>query len=356
MSVCFELKNRRMIRMILILSIILTLTSCGEGKSAFNNSNSSDAKRKGSFSHVDKNVDLFWIRDLVDHTGQELGFISLSDIYTLSEHADSLAIPLQEEMESEDLQYIPLTATYRNRFLAATNISETDSVFIYDYSTNVLLAFPVHELEVVANLNMYTNADECPCSQYEYMIGFEVAKNKLTGLSAYFYTTLVAVGAENPFVKGQLKPVVWEKINPEKFPSKKSKLTPSQTQYTHKNARKGPIYFYEIPNYQIFVQDYTDSTNTNFILDRHVLVIDKNSGKLTTEFMLSESESASLVTLPIQMDAANELFMEKQWAGKLLKNQPEVIFGFESVSFGCPRIDYLNSNRSFIRLNCDNRH
>lgn len=345
-----------MIRMILILSIIFTLTSSGSGKSAFNNANSFDAKSKRDFTHVDQNVDLFWLRDLVDHTGQELGFISLSDSYTLSEHEDSLAVPSPEEMETEDLQYFPLTATYRNRFLEATNITEKDSVFIYDYATNVLLAFPIHELKVVANLNIYTNADECPCSQDEYMIGFEVAKYKLVGLSAYFYTSLVAVGAENPFVKGQLMPVVWEKINPGKFPSKKSRLTPSQLQYTHKNARKGPVYFYEIPNYQIFVQDYTDSTNTNYILDRHVLVIDKNSGKLSTELMLSESESASLVPLPIQTESAGEPFMEKQWAGKLLKNQPEVIFGFESVSFGCPRIDYLNSNRSFIRLNCDNRH
>lgn len=302
-----------MIRMILILSIIFALTSCGEGKSTFNNTNSENKTESAfadDFTALEETVDLFWIRDLVDHTGQELGFISLSDSYTTSEHEDSLAVPTPEEMESGDLQYIPLPATYRNRFLEATNITETDSVFIYDYSTNVLLAFPVHDLKVAANLNIYTNADECPCSQDEYMIGFEVAKNKLVGLSAYFYTTLVAVGTENPFVKEQLKPVVWEKINPEKFPSKKSKLTPWQLQYTHKNAQKGSVYFYEIPNYQIFVQDYTDSTNLNHILDRHLLVIDINSGKLTTEFMLSDSESASLVPFPIEMEAADELFME----------------------------------------------
>lgn len=345
--------------MILILSIIFAMTSCGEGKSAFNHVNSENKTESAfddDFTALEETVDLFWLRDLVDHTGQELGFISLSDSYTLSEHEDSLAVPTPEEMESQYLQYFPLATTYRNRFLDATNIAETDSVFIYDYATNVLLAFAVHDLKVVANLNMYTNAEECPCSQDEYMIGFEVAKNKLAGLSAYFYTTLVAVGAENPFVKGQLKPVVWEKINPEKFPSKKSKLTPSQTQYAHKNAQKGSVYFYEIPNYQIFVQDYTDSTNLNYILDRHVLVMDINSGKLSTELMLSESESASLVPLSIQTEAADELFMEKQWAGKLLKNQPDVIFGFESVSFGCPRIDYLNASNTFIRLNCHNRH
>ena len=64
-------------------------------------------------------------------------FISLSEIYPLNENPDSLAIPDLREKEIEEapnFPYFKLDSTYRQKFLSATNISETDKVFIYDYS------------------------------------------------------------------------------------------------------------------------------------------------------------------------------------------------------------------------------
>lgn len=303
-----------------------------------------------------KDLNLFWIRDLEENARQRVGLISLSDIYPLSEHPDSLAIPRIENIENQNLLYFKLNSTFRKRLLSKTNISETDSVFIYDYSTDVLLSFSVSKLNTVAYLNIYMDVKDCPCSQSDYMIGFEVPKSNLKGLGKYFSDALVFIGKENPFVQGQMKSIVWKKIKNEKFPIEKSNLPELQRQLSHKNAVKEQAYLYEIENYQIYIQDYTQQNNLTRVQNRHLIVIDKLTTNVVNELMFINSEGASLAPLNFGINNTNYPDLKEQWFGKLFKDKPEVIFGFQWVSFGCPAIMYINSNDKFIEINCDNRH
>jgi hypothetical protein len=301
-----------------------------------------------------KDFDLFEILDVEGRTNKKVGFISLSDILPLCEHSDSVVIPILENIDNQNLLYFELSSIYRKRFLSRTNISESDSVFIYDYSTDAQLSFSVEKLNVVACLNVYMDIKDCPCSQYDYMIGFEVAKNNLNGVGKYFAETLVFIGKENPFVRGKMKPIVWAKIKPEKFPLKKSNLT--ETKMQNKNTVKGQAYAYETDSHQIFIQDYQNPEYEYIYAteNRHLIVINKKYKKVENEMLLSADEGTTLAPLNFGIDGNNH--DKIQWIGQLFKDKPEVMFGFQWFSFGCPEINFINSKNKSIQINCDNRH
>jgi hypothetical protein len=272
---------------------------------------------------------------------QSFLFISLSEIYPFSENPDSLPIPDLREKEIEEapnFTYFKLDSTYRKRFLNATNISETDKVFIYDYSINALQAFTVKNLKVIACLNIY--GADWPYSPNDYMIGFEIDKKFLKGSDKYFTNSLVYVGKENPFVRGQVKPIIWKKIEPNDFPSKE--LPSYDTSYAGKCAT-GDVYKFEMEGLQYFVQDLVRLAD-KWISVKRLIVIDLKTKETVCEKLIYSGESASFAPL------------DNQWTGKLFKNKPPVIFGFHWVSFGCPSITFLNPTDSNIYINCDNRH
>jgi uncharacterized protein (TIGR02145 family) len=304
-----------------------------------------------------QDMELYWLRDLEDNTKLKVGFVSFSDNYQLSESPDSLAIPDVREMEKEHLQYFKLGSEYRKRFLAGTKISETDTVFIYDYATDVLHSFSVKNLNVVAYLNDYMTPDNCsPCHQYDYMIGFEIKKQFLTGMGDYYSNVLVYVGKENPFARGQMKAIVWKKIDFNDFPLTKAKLQTT-------NLPKGNVYLYESDEFHYFLQDLVRIRNYNGVWARHLLVIDKKNEEVVAEKLVCNNEGSSPADLNFGIDRedfadstidyANYIY---QWTGKLFKNKPLVVFGLEWVSFGCPSIILLDPAEESIDINCDNRH
>lgn len=358
-------QTAQMKQIIVILSLIIfTLTSCNENKAETKKTVeivATDEFALNDYSDLNepinytKELDLYWLLDLEENANKKAGFISLSDVYPLSEHIDSLAIPNLENVNKDSLQYFKLDSSYRNRFLSKTKISETDSLFIFDYSTDVQLSFPIKKLNVVAYLNTYMDINDCPCNQYDYMIGFEVTKNNLNGLGNYYSDALVFIGKENPFTQGQMKPIVWQKVKAEKFPLGRSNLTEMQKKYKHNNAIKGQAYLYETDSYQIFIQDYTEPNNL-MVQDRHLIVIDKKSGNVVNETMFSNSEGTMLAPLNFGINNTNYPDLKEQWIGKLFKGKPEVLFGFQWVSFGCPSIIFVNSQDKYVQINCDNRH
>lgn len=303
---------------------------------------------------ITQEIDLFWLQDLEINTGIKVGFVSLSDIYTLSEHTDSLSIPSLENINNkEELQYFKLSTEYRERFLSKTNISETDSLFIYDYSKDVLLSFSVKTLNVSANLNAYSSVNDYGLTQHDYEIGFGMSKDLLSELiNGWYYDILVFIGKENPFTRGQMKPIKWKKINSAEFPIAKSNFTPTQ------NTKKGiTCFLYETNEYQYFIQDYSEQITDSYDnKKRHLMIIDKKSGNLIIERGLNDSEGSSVAPLNFGINNPNYPDLKEQWTGKLFKNKPEVVFGFEWVSFGCPSIIFLNSKMNNIYINCDNRH
>lgn len=273
------------------------------------------------------------------------GFVSLSDIDRLSEHPDSLALPDFNDNEidgHEKFSYIELGGKYRERFFSRTNLSETDKVFIYSYSEDIIVSIPVSELKVVAWLNAYTSPDECPCPEYYYQIGFEIESKYLTGFEKHFINTLVYVGEKNPFVRNQVKPVVWKKIDSTEFPSK---LVSTEVNFNFGNDdfeyQIGTSYKFENQQYQFFIQELIKK---DWQFGLRLLVVDRKTKEKIDERLYRSGESSSFAPL------------DNQWVGYLFKNKPMVIFDFKWISFGCPSITLLGSNEKEIIINCDNRH
>ena len=217
----------------------------------------------------------------------------------------------------------------------------------------IILSFSVETLSLSANLNAYSSVNDYGLSHLDYEIGFGISKDLLSELTdGWYYDILVFIGKENPFIRGQLSPIKWEKINASEFPFSKSNLTPTQ------NTTKGlDCFFYEKNEHQYFIQDYTEQITDEYTnKKRHLMIIHKKSGILIIERLFNDSEGTSVAPLNFEIDNSNYPNLKAQWTGKLFKNMPEVAFGFEWVSFGCPSFIFLNSKIADIYINCDNRH
>jgi len=176
-------------------------------------------------------------------------------------------------------------------------------VFIYDYSIDALVSFTVKNLNVVACLNVY--GADWPYSQDDFMIGFEVNKNSLTDFDKYFTNSLAYVGKKNPFVRGQVKPIIWKKIDPSDYPSKELPA------YDHSYAGKcvtGDAYKFEIDGLQYFVQDLVRLAD-NWVSVKRLIVIDLKTKETVCEKLFYSGESASFAPL------------DNQWTGRLFKNK-----------------------------------
>lgn len=287
-----------------------------------------------------KDLDLFLMLDLEGNANKKVGIVSLSDKYPLSEHPDSSAIPSLENVDSHGLLYFALDSIYRKRFLSKNNISELDSLFIYDYSTDTLCSFPVNKLRVVAYLNIYMSPEDCPCNQKDYMIGFEVAKTSLNGLGKYFSNALVIIGKENPFVQGRMKRVQWKKIESKNFPTMPINAADASMIRNYQSIA-GSHYFYKHDNLLYYLQEFVKGGGVDAM---RLLVLNAKTKEFICERIYFDSEGGYLASIT------------SQWTGKLFKNKPPVIFGFEHFSFGCSGIVVLKSKENDMVINCDNRH
>lgn len=270
--------------------------------------------------------------------------IPLSDIYPLSEHPDSLAIPDVSDKTEAESKYLELNDTYRKRFLTGAKISEADKIFIYDYSTNTLKSVPVKSLQVVACLNIY--GAEFPYTQFDYMIGFEIDRKLLNGFDKYFENTLVTISKINPFLAVQLKKIAWNKIERENYPLPPINTKDSISLYEFFARFKyevSSVYEFISDEHHLFIQDITIKEN-QWTSAKRLIVVDAKSKIVIKEKIFYNGESATFAPI------------ENQWTGKLFKHKPPVIFGFQYISFGCPHLTFLDSISSDIYINCDNRH
>lgn len=292
-----------------------------------------------------ESINLFTVtyRDSTD-----VAFVSLSDIYPLNDTAsDTLALPNIEKMEKKAAKYFTLEKKYRNHFLSKTNISENDSLFVYDYAKNKLASFAIKNLKAAAWLNGYSSEEDWPYPKYYYMIGFEISKQSLKGFSDYYSDVIVYAGKENPFANEPLKPIVWKKIPGKDYPSKPMK---KEDRALLKSTVAGNTYLYNTATYQYFLQDYLDSDK--IIYARRLLVTNSKTKEIIIEKLYSQSEGTS----PAPLNGENGDHSFDQYTGKLFKNKPPVVFGFQYESFGCPAISLIDKSNEDIYIQCDNRH
>jgi hypothetical protein len=287
--------------------------------------------------------------------GDTVGFVSVSDIDRMpgsfnspTDSVDNLVIPSLKNKTPEETRYLILNSRYRKRLLAGIGMSETDSLFIYDYSKNISLRFAIRSLDAVANLSIYEDASEAKHTARDYQFGFQINRASLAGLGdKYFTKTFVYIGAVNPFTQGKMYPVIWEKINEKNVPSialKKEDLE------TLKGYKFNDAYKFESDGYYYYLQKYAtnDSSSTAF---RMLIMNTKN--EVISNFLDPESESSSPAPISVLNNEKNSL---EQWTGHLLKNRPPVLVGFDYTSYGCDLLPFVDKSNKYVRLNCDNRH
>ncbi|WP_268846383.1 oxidoreductase [Flavobacterium aestivum] len=277
----------------------------------------------------------------------DVAFVSLSDIYPVNDEKDTLILPNIEKLGKYNAQYFTFDKNYRKRFLSKTNISETDSVFVFDYAKNKLASFAVKSLKTAAMLNGYSSEEDWPYRTLDFMIGFEINKKHLNGFSKYFRDALVYIGKENPFSTDGLKPIVWKKIASKEYPSKPIK---NEDRDLLENMVTGNTYLFKTEMHHYFLQEYLDDDKT--IYARRLLVTDSKIKDIIIEKLYAQSEDTSPAPLNYE-EGYNTI---NQWTGKLFKNKPTVVFGFEYISFGCPVISIIDKSNEEIFLQCDNRH
>lgn len=282
--------------------------------------------------------------NVIDYPKEKYGFVSLSDIAHLSPDPDSLVIPDLSEEEINAAQIIKLDSIFRIRFLYRTKIAETDKVFIYDYSTNLLLSYTVKNLDIVAYLNPY--GADYPYYQSDYMIGFKLNKKYLASVGNDPTNTLVYIGKKNPFVQGQMSKIVWDEIESKDFPDVFNfKDTSQLSEYFGKELQYviGGAYTYEKNGLQYFIQEILNVTDSE-VLAKYLTVIDFKTKKIICRKNYFYGEGRSFTA------------RNGQWTGNLFKDKSPVIFGFQNASFGCQGISFLDPNEVGIDINCDCRH
>jgi len=293
-----------------------------------------------------QDLNLYTVDLYENNSHKQVAFTSLSETYPLSEHPDSLAMPSLEGITEQEAQYILLDSIYRKRFLTTMNLSETDTVFIYDYARGILKSFPIKTLNLVAIINIYQT--EGPYHQEDFKIGFEIDAALLSDHNPYFLSCLAAVGKENPFEVGKLAPITWMKTDRSNFPSIPIDYESAEILVAN-NYFEGDVYVGESNDLQYFIQEYSDQEH---VACRHLIVINVKTNGVLCDRLFFEDEGSSLTDL----NSLESYPAINQWTGKLLKNKPLVVFGFKYVSFGCESITFLQPTENDLYLKCDNRH
>lgn len=266
-------------------------------------------------------------------------FISVSDIYKGEQPIPAEIVKNHKQMSFEELQHFELDAPSRKKLLNGIQLTENDSLYIYEYGSNLLQRMPVSKLKAVAYLSPYS--DDQDLDPDSYMMGFQVATHQKTTEYDRYNNAIAYFGNKNPFVDHKMKAVKWQKANADI----------SKKYFSHSKLALGKTYQSQYENLTYYLQDYLEEGN---ITERKLVVINDRKEKIAEKtFSLAGSDGGEFMPLyGIDADEANI----SQWTGHLFKGKPPVIFGFMAQSFGCPSISFLDQKEKDFPINCDNRH
>lgn len=287
-----------------------------------------------------KNFPIYTVHKISINDSIAKQFISLSDRYKGNDIMPAYLINNQKKVPFEKLKRVNLPSSYRQKMLANTGIKENDSLYLFNYESGDLQKIPVNQLNAVAYLDFYTTEGD-DISESNYMLGLEPAVDlKIKEEKNKNYNLLAYIGEINPFAEKPLVPVSWTKISTTKLPVGTS---------TRDSLTLDVTYEFDHGNFVYYAEDYSLKGTT---VERQLVVKDK-VGKLVHQRTYDlKVEGASAVPL----DGGDQLPRKTyQWTGVLFKNQPPVIFGMVSYSFGCPEITFLDASREPFFILCDNR-
>lgn len=270
-------------------------------------------------------------------------FLNLSESYFYYTENESTILPIDEELKDTMI----LNKKQRKEFLKKTNISESDSIFIYEIETDLIHSYKIKDLPAIACGSIFYYAYPNPTkSERDFEFGFDLKKSYQGS-----YQNFAFIGKESPFQKGKLKPIFWEKIEESEFPENfKNDATLYSQKFSFKDVAFGESFKFSNNQYDYYLQNLQ---NEKRIYARYLVIIDSDTNVAVLNKVYSESEGTFLKQLNLETNSLNTQF---QWTGELFKNKPPIIFGFLSSMFGCPSIDFLSDKEPPIPILCDNRH
>ena len=258
-------------------------------------------------------------------------------------------------------KFFELNAEYRRQLLERNGISETDTLFVYDYVANALLAFPVNELDVFAHLIWHYDRDTPPHPIWNYQIGLGIDSDRL---SDFHWNPLVYIGQSHPFVRGGLVPIVWERISPDDFPINKTQLGLDSLNVAFRhwlyhplivNSKPGYAFVFEWHHYRYYMQVwgvYVERWNNEFVrVGAHLLVFNTKNNELIVERSFREEEFIGLTSMIIK-GYEEERDISSQWTGYLFRSKPPVVFQFES-GWLCTYFIFLDPAMEDIEVVCE---
>lgn len=268
---------------------------------------------------------------------KEIVFMSLTDNFPWSQHKDSIVIAPDYLVSTDNAQTHKLDNIYRRNFLEILDISETDSVYVYDYSKNNIVKFKVKDLTIRAFVNPYGTSD--PVEQYDYMIGFSFEDYLNDKEWGDIYSNFGYIGKENLFLQERLLTFDWKEIDISNFPKINYSIEMKNYLSSVNDEIVQKAYKWSNDTLNYYVKDFGE-------MIRHIVVQSSNNDFIVYQSINFSDESLSFAPLGSGI----------QWTGNLFKGKDPVIFGFFYSSFSCPWIDYLNNKREFSPILCDNRH
>lgn len=281
-------------------------------------------------------------------------FISLSEVVPMSLELEAV---LKQEWDkqrngpNQNIRVLPIDPRFKSHCNSHLRITESDSVYLYDYAQAKIHPIPISHLELVAHESIYSDQRKKTFHPDDYQIGFTINKGLLPGLAQYS-KVLAAFARHSPFIRSSLQPLTWSQIKASKIPGRKNAKVPQPIQ----NLKPGKAYSALSGNYRLYLQDYSEPSSPDQSVARHLMVYALSSKRLVFEQLFQESEGVTLAPLNAGIHDVDGKSHQEQWAGMLFYGEPEVLFGLDWLAFGCPKIYYLNSKKEPLVIQCDNRH
>ena len=286
----------------------------------------------------DTSFDLFSINSL-GFGNYHIEFIPISEGFLSGKAPDLQIIPshlLGDGASIKPDSIYTLNGEYKKAALQYAGIKETDSLFIYNLNKNDFFKCPISQLSVIAFLNPY--GFYSPVKTTDYVLGVDVSDVHGRKQRNYEEQELATIHSSNPFIKGGAKKIVWKEIDLITYPEILNKKIVGY--------QADRCFQYNFENFKLFCRVYTLNKNmVGFIID----CLEGDSLIFDAQIFSGEG-SEPLFSLE------NEQPMFYNWTVRLLRGMPPILYNLNSLSFGCPKVFFIQEKELFKYITCDNRH
>ncbi len=229
-----------------------------------------------------------------------------------------------------------LAGKYRAAALLFAGVEETDSVFIFNLNQNKVLTCRVSDLPMIALINPYGPNNNV--TQLDYVFGLDILGLKNRKQKNYLEQELVSIHTSNPFIRGGVQPIEWVEIDSNTYPKSIKKI---EKRYTPDRC-----FYYQYEDFDIYGRVYTSSNRPTAL---KIDVLKNGHTVFSTTAATGEGSDPILPMLDDQSYYAN-------WTGRLFRDLPPIIYGIQSLSFGCSQVHFIQKEAYSKYIFCDNRH